>query len=131
MKSKCLNYLNSLITENTTKKELDLIEYIKKCVKEQKEEKSITAKVDWLPYFEQLWKMYPRKINKEQAKKTFEHKIRGLTEQECKDKCNAIYKAQKSYQSIISQTNKSMEYIMHYSTFLNANVPNSPHYKGV
>lgn len=131
MKSKCLNYLNSLITENTTKKELDLIDYIKKCVKEQKEEKPITAKVDWLPYFEKLWKMYPRKINKEQAKKTFEHKIRGLTEQECKDKCNAIYKAQISYQNIISQTNKSMEYIMHYSTFLNANVPNSPHYKGV
>lgn len=130
MKSKCLNYLDNLITGNTTKKELDIIEYIKKCVKEKKEEKSITAGVDWLPYFEKLWKLYGRHVNRQLAMRTFEHKIRGLTEEECREKCNLIYKLQMVRQKQWKEEDRDKKYYPHYSTFLNNEVPNSKYYKG-
>lgn len=129
MRTKAIKYLNSLITENTTKKEIDLIEFIKKCVRETKEpEKS--PKVDWETMFETLWKLYPKKINKVLAKRTFEHKVRGLTEQECKDKCNQIYKVQLLRQKQWETEGRELQYICHYSTFLNNEIPNSKHYKG-
>lgn len=129
MKAQAIKYLNELITEETTKKEIDLIEFIKKCVRDTKET-TREPPVDWQKYFETLWKMYPRKVNKELAKRTFEHKIRGLNEEECKDKCNKIYKAQMIYQNDIKERNVDKFYVLHYSSFLNANIPNSPHYKG-
>lgn len=129
MKRQALLLLNSLITDDTTKKELDMIAFIKKCVNEFKTEENKPI-VDWQKYFEKLWKLWPRKVNKELAKRTFEHKIRGLNEQECKDKCNSIYKAQMIQQQRWQQNKTEMCYISHYSSWLNNAVPNSPHYKG-
>lgn len=129
MKAQSIRYLNSLITDDTTKKELDMIAFIKKCVNEFKTEDNKPV-VDWQKYFEKLWKLWPRKVNKELAKRTFEHKIRGLNEQECKDKCNSIYKAQMIQQQRWQQNKTEMCYISHYSSWLNNTVPNSPHYKG-
>lgn len=129
MKSQAIKYLNALITDDTTKKEIDLIEFIKKCVRDTKEE-TRDPPLDWQKYFETLWKMYPRKVNKELAKRTFEHKIRGLNEQECKDKCNKIYKAQMVSQKDWKDRQVERFYIPHYSSWLNNQIPNSPHYKG-
>lgn len=93
-------------------------------------EKVKKEKIDWESMFEKLWSLYPRKENKQQAIKTFEHKIRGLDKQECIDKCNAIYKAQTiSYNKWIEYDTEK-KYIPNYSSWLNYNVPNSPHYKG-
>lgn len=130
MKSQTIKFLQSLLTSDRPKGECDLIEFAIRCVREHKVEEKVETKVDWLPMFETLWKMYPRKVNKELAKKTFEHKIRGLGEQECKDKCNLIYKAQKIAMARWENQVTEMKYIPHYSSWLNSSVPNSPKYRG-
>ena len=129
MKSKAMKWLSDQVQPTTTKAELDVIEFCKKAVREFKVEEK-QPKVDWLPMFETLWKLYPRKIGKQNAIKQFEHKVRGLSEQECKDKCNLIYKAEMRYVQQVKQNETPMEYIKHFSTFLNAEVPNSKYYKG-
>lgn len=48
MKSKVIDWLNSLILESTPKAELDLIEFAKKCVREYKE-KEPKVKVGFVP----------------------------------------------------------------------------------
>lgn len=93
-------------------------------------ENILKEKVDWESKFEKLWSLYPRKKNKQLAKKTFEHKIRGLDNQECVDKCNAIYKAQAISTNEWKTNNTDEQFIPHYSSWLNNNVPNSPKYKG-
>ena len=129
MKSKAIKFLNSIINDDTTKAELDVIDFLKKLVRDYKVPEK-KQDVDWLPMFETLWKLYPRKIGKQNAIKQFEHKVRGLSEQECKDKCNLIYKAEMRYVQQVKQNETPMEYIRHFSTFLNAEVPNSKFYKG-
>ena len=130
MKSQTIKFLQSLLTADRPKGECDLLQFAIRCVREHKVEEKVETKVDWLPMFETLWKMYPRKVNKELAKRTFEHKIRGLGEQECKDKCNLIYKAQKIAMVRWEEQGTEMQYIPHYSSWLNSSVPNSPKYKG-
>lgn len=130
MKSQTIKFLQSLLTDDRPKGECDLLQFAIRCVREHKVEEKVENKVDWLPMFETLWKMYPRKVNKELAKRTFEHKIRGLGEQECKDKCNLIYKAQKIAMVRWEEQGTQMQYIPHYSSWLNSSVPNSPKYRG-
>ena len=130
MKTQAIKYLNSLVKDDTTKKEIDLVEFIKKCVRSFQEEEKPAAKVDWLPYFEKLWKLYPRKVNKQLAARTFEHKVRGLNEQQCLEKCRQIAQVQLLRQKEWEANGTDMQYVPHYSSFLNNQVPNSPHYKG-
>jgi hypothetical protein len=129
MKTQAINYLNGLITEDTTKKQIDLIDFIKRCVREFKEEKTETAP-EWEQYFDSLWKVYPKKSDKLTAKKTMEHKVRGLTDEECRAKCREIYKLEMKYIKECQDSEREMQYIKMFSTFLNSCVPNSPHYKG-
>ena len=130
MKSATIKFLQSLLTADRPKGECDLLQFAIRCVRSFSIEEKVETKVDWLPMFETLWKMYPRKVNKELAKRTFEHKIRGLGEQECKDKCNLIYKAQKIAMVRWEEQGTEMQYIPHYSSWLNSSVPNSPKYRG-
>ena len=129
MKTEAIKYINSLVSDDTTKKELDLLEFIKKCVREFREEEK-KEQVDWKPYFEKLWSLYPRKVNKQLASKTFEHKVRGLSAEECREKCNQIYKAQSLRIKYWKENNTEMQYIPHYSSWLNNEVKNSKYYKG-
>lgn len=129
MKTNAIKYLNALVTDNTTKKEIDLIDYIKKCVREYKTENK-APEVDWLKYFQKLWELYPRKVNKELAKRTFEHKIRGLNEEDCKEKCRKIYQMQSAQVGVWKEKGTEMQFIPHFSTWLNASIPNSKYYKG-
>lgn len=131
MKSATIKHLQSLITDETPKKTCDLLQFAIRCVREHNVEEKVENKVDWLPMFETLWKMYPRKVNKCLAKKTFEHKVRGLNEEECKAKCNQIYKVQLLRQKEWENSKRDLQYICHYSTFLNNEIPNSKYYKGV
>lgn len=129
MKTKAIEFLNSLVRDDTTKKEIDLIEFVKKCVREYAEPEKV-AKVDLQQFFDVLWKVYPRKANKELAKRTLEHKLRGLTETECREKCNNIYKAILIASKKWKEEETEMQFIPHFSSWLNACVPNSPKYKG-
>lgn len=131
MKSKVIDWLCGLVTETTTKAELDMIEFAKKCVKAYKEKEVVKTDVDLEQFFSVLWKLYPRKVNKELARKTFEHKLRGLSAEQCRQKSNAIYKLEMQYINNIKIRGTEMQYIQHFSSWLNANVPNSEHYKGV
>jgi len=122
MKAQAIRYLNSLITDDTTKKDIDLIDFIKKCVREFKE-KEPEPQNNGEIYFEKLWKLYPRKVNKQLAKRTFQKKIKGLNEEECRDKCNKIYKAQMMAQQQWKNEARKLQYIPHYSSWLSATVP--------
>ena len=129
MKNKATKFLNSLVKDDTTKSELDVIDFLKKLVRDFKVPEK-KQEFDWSPMFETLWKLYPRKVSKVLAKKTFEHKVRGLTEQECKDKCNLIYKMQTMRVKQWENEGRELQYYPHYSSLLNSEVPNSKHYKG-
>ena len=129
MKNKATKFLNSLINDSTTKAELDVIDFLKKLVRDYKAPEK-KQEFEWSPMFETLWKLYPRKANKVLAKKTFEHKVRGLTEQECKDKCNLIYKMQMMRVKQWENEGRELQYYPHYSSLLNSEVPNSKYYKG-
>lgn len=130
MKAKAIKWLSAQIKDDMTVEEYNLIKFIKKCVSEYRDESKVESKVDWLPMFETLWKLYPKKSDKQNAKKMFERKVRGLTEEECREKCNLIYKAQMKYQNQLTQNNTSLEYTKLYASWLNCEVPNSKHYKG-
>ncbi len=125
MKTPAINYLNGLITDSTTKKELDIIDFIKKCIKEYKVVEKPKLVDGWQNYFETLWKLYPRKVDKQQAIKMFQRKIIGLDEDETKNKCNLIYKALVKYKQELERWDTQPEYVKHFATWLNAEVPNS------
>lgn len=130
MKSATIKFLQSLLTDDRPKGECDLLQFAIRCVRSFSIEEKVETKVDWLPMFETLWKLYPKKSDKLNAKKMFERKIRGLTEEECREKCNLIYKAQMRYQNQLIQNETPLEYTKLYATWLNCEVPNSKHYKG-
>ena len=130
MKRKVMQWLDNKITDDITKAELDIIEFCKKCVRTFKTEEKVENKVDWLPMFETLWKMYPRKVGKQNAVKQFEHKVRGLSEEECREKCNLIYLAEVKYIKQLQDNDTPLEFTKHFASFLNAEVPNSKYYKG-
>lgn len=129
MKSKAIKYLNSLIKDETTKSELDIITYLKRLVNESKEQKTI-KNIDFMPYFEILWKMYPRKIGKQIAIKQYEKKIRGLNEEEVKAISNQLYLKIKNRLTYWKENNTEINFIPHFSTFINAEIPNSKYFKG-
>lgn len=125
MKASANRYLNGLITDSTTKKELDVIDFIKKCIKEYKPVEKPKLVTDWANYFETLWKLYPRKVDKQRAIKMFQRKIIGLSEEETRSKCNLIYKALMKYKQELERWDTQPEYVKHFATWLNAEVPNS------
>jgi hypothetical protein len=130
MKNNALRLLNSLINDKTTKGDLDIINYLKRLVRADLEPKNDIPKVDYMPYFEYLWKMYPRKVGKQNAIKQFEKKVRGLNEQEVKDISNGIYLIIKKRKSYWEEHETEICYIPHFASLLNSEVPNSKHYKG-
>lgn len=130
MKEKALKFLNDLVNDDTSKGQLDIIAYIKKCIKEYERSQESNDKFDWGFIFDKLWEIYPRKVGKEAAKKAFEHKVRGLPEEDCRAKCNVIYIREKQAISGWVEDGTETQYIPHFSTWLNANVPNSDKYRG-
>ena len=129
MKDKALKFLDNIITTETTEDELDIIKYIKQAIECQKQPKICNCD-KWEEYFEKLWAIYPRKVDKVLAKKTFEHKIRGLNDSDCYLKCRQIWVAQKKYIAELEANETELQYIKHYSSWLNATIPNSKNYKG-
>lgn len=81
-------------------------------------------------YFNTLWDLYPVKKGKEQAKITFEHKFRGMNEENQKDKANKIYILLKEHLNEWDSNNTERQYIPYFSSWLNLEIPNSKHFKG-
>ena len=84
-------------------------------------------------YFDKIYSIYPRKVGKVQAKETFEHKLRGLEKEEAYKKAIAIYRMLENQNQVWQAENdgqgRKVEHIPHFSTWLNDNVENSPHFK--
>ena len=84
-------------------------------------------------YFDKIYSIYPRKVSKVQAKETFEHKFRGLEKEEARQKANAIYHMLVTQTQVWQAENdgqgRKVEHIPHFSTWQNANIEDSPHYK--
>ena len=125
MKAKAIKYLNSLITDETPKKELDLIEFCKKCVREYKVEEKNKENEDYIAeLFDKFYKVYIRKGGKEQAFKTFRKKLVKLkTKDEILEKARKIAKVYSVAASEWRARGTDKQYIPFCSTFLNANVP--------
>ena len=86
-----------------------------------------------LEYFDKVYSIYPRKVSKVQAKESFEHKLRGLEKEEARKKAGAIYRMLEAQNNIWQSENngegRKIEHIPHFSTWLNANVEDSPNYR--
>lgn len=80
--------------------------------------------------FNILWKIYPRKEGKEQAKKTFEHKLRGMKIADAKAKGNKIFLLIKAKRKAWEEAETELRFIPMFSSLLNSEVPDSPHFGG-
>ena len=126
MEKEVINYLNSLINDNTTKKELDIIEFIKKCVKEHKpaEKKNSELEAYISELYDKFYKIYVRKGSKEQGRKTFRKKLIKLkTKELILEKARKIVKVYYSHLNIWQENETEKKYIPLVSSWLNANVP--------
>ena len=125
MRQKAIDWLNKKIADDTTKAELDIIEFIKKCVKEFAPKKVDREKEDYInELFNKFYGVYPRKGSKEQARKTFRKKLVKLkTNEEILEKARKMAKLLSLQGRKWKEDNTSKQYIPLCSTFLNANVP--------
>lgn len=80
--------------------------------------------------FDVLWKIYPRKEGKEQAKKTFEHKLRGMKRNDAKSKANKIFLLIKAKRKAWEENETEVRFIPMFSSMLNDEVPDSPFFGG-
>ncbi len=90
----------------------------------------VVAAAEIAEMFNILWKIYPRKEGKEQAKKTFEHKLRGLKVEQAKDKANKIFLLIKGKRKMWEENETEIRFIPMFSSLLNSDVPDSPYFGG-
>lgn len=123
MKTKSLKWLNSKITDETTKAELDIIEFIKKCVnsfaiepKNQENENYIKE------LFEKFYKLYCRKGARQQAFKTFRKKLVKLkTKEEILEKARKIVMLYQKQREELESRDVGFRPLL--SSWINSNVP--------
>lgn len=131
MKSKAMKWLDGQVTDDMNKGDYDVVQYLKKLVRADKPEKAEKPdEFDWRPYFERLWKLYPRKVAKQNAIRQFEKKVRGLSEEEVKAVSSVVYAKLKKRMAYWEENETEEKYIPHFASFLNAEIANSKHYKG-
>lgn len=119
MKTKAIKWLNAQITDEMSKGDYDIVHYLKGLVRADKGEKAETAEQEWRPMFEKLWSIYPRKVAKAQAVKTFAKKVKGKTNDEIKDFCNKVWRKIKVRTAFWEEHETDKAYICHFSSFLN------------
>lgn len=105
----------------------------KKIKKEKSAESTNATDTDIQTWFNKVYDIYPRKVNKVQAKTTFEKKIKGLTKDEAHKKAVLIYRLIQTQILAWGKENdgkgRKSEHIPHFSTWLNANVEDSKNKK--
>ena len=107
------------------------VNYCPMCgVKLTPETSVVVAQEDIDQMFELLWRLYPRKDGKQQAKKTFEHKLRKLPREKAKSVANNIYLLVMRKRNEWSDNDTPLQFIPMFSSLLNAEVPDSPKFKG-
>lgn len=81
-------------------------------------------------WFTIIYRIYPRKVGKVQARTTFEHKFVGIEIDEAKQKVKAIKKMLETQCEIWRQEQRDEKYIPYFSTWLNDNIEDSPNRRG-
>lgn len=80
-------------------------------------------------YFNNIYNIYPRKVNKVQAKKTFTNKLVGLEKEQAHKKAVQIYRMLEKQNAVWETENdgqgRKLEHIPHCSSWLNSNVEDS------
>lgn len=80
-------------------------------------------------YFNNIYNIYPRKVNKVQAKKTFTNKLVGLEKEQAHKKAVQIYRMLEKQNAVWETENngegRKLEHIPHCSSWLNGNVEDS------
>lgn len=123
---KAISYLNGLIKPSTPKSELDLIEYCKRCVRGAQTAKK--AENEYLPFIDELYakfyNAYRRKGSKEQGRKTWQKKLKGLNSvAEITEKAQKIVEAYNVSVRRWNDEERDLRYIPLVSSWLNANIP--------
>lgn len=94
--------------------------------KEPKKEKGTTeAQID--EFFSKTWAIYPRKVSKVQARKTYGKKLSGRTSEDARMTANKIFLLLRSHMDEWEEKDRELEFIPHFSTWLNENIEDSPH----
>lgn len=120
MKNKAIKWLNAQITDEMSKGDYEIVKYLKGLVNAEKKAKAETAdESEWRPMFEKLWAIYPRKVAKAQAVKTFAKKVKGKSTDELKDFCNKVWRRIKARTAFWEEHETEKEYIPHFSSFMN------------
>ena len=120
MKTKAIKWLTAQITDEMSKGDYDIVQYLKGLVNAEKKAKSETAdESEWRPMFEKLWSIYPRKVAKAQAVKTFAKKVKGKSTDELKDFCNKLWRKIKVRTAYWEEHETEKAFIPHLSTFIN------------
>lgn len=98
----------------------------KKIKKEKSVESTNATGIAILSWFDKVYDIYPRKVNKIQARKTFADKLSCLEKTVAHKKAVGIYKLLVKQILVWKNENggngRAMEHIPHFSTWLNANV---------
>lgn len=125
MKAQTIKLLQSLITDDTPKKDLDLLQFAIKCVREHKVEEKNTEKEDYIKeLFDKFYKAYCRKGGKEQAKKTWRKKLIKLkTKEDILEKARKIARVYGACARDWEDRNVEICFIPLCSSFLNSNIP--------
>ena len=118
MKTKAIKWLTAQITDEMSKGDYDIVQYLKGLVRADKGEKAETADQEWRPMFEKLWAIYPRKVAKAQAVKTFAKKVKGKNAEEINAVCKKIYGKIMKRRQWWEENETELCYIPHFSTFM-------------
>lgn len=81
-----------------------------------------------LEVFETLWKNYPVKDAREKAYRTFEHKVRGLNEEEIRNTGNEIWVRLVASIKTWKEKELDIKYIPYFGKWLDDEIPNSAAY---
>ena len=120
MKTKAIKWLNAQITDEMSKGDYDIVQYLKRLVNAEKKAQTETAdESEWRPMFEKLWSIYPRKVAKAQAVKTFAKKVKGKHGDDLRDFCNGLWKKIARRKMLWAERETEKEFIPHFATFIN------------
>lgn len=125
MKNKALRFLDSLINDETTKYELDIIHYLKGLTKADNAIKKINENEPYIKeLFDMFYKIYARKGGKEQAYKTWRKKLIKIKDrEEILEKARKIARMYRWHCKEWETNNTSKQYIPYCSSWLNSNIP--------
>lgn len=91
----------------------------------QKENQKVTED-EIAVYFAKTWDQYPRKVSKEQGRKTYVNKLIGLDTEAARAKANEIFLTLQRHMDDWDEEERKEKYIPHFSTWLNENIEDGP-----